>query len=133
MRREDPERFLELQGNLKRLLVKGLPAEKFWDSFVQCTACRFVMPCQYFPYYHQCIVHVVHRQLGLPKTIAPPIEFEEKIDRILSEDALADSDDELPELLSVLAPTSKIRDLPWVDPNAEIPETPTRGVRRSLS
>ncbi|TEB31010.1 hypothetical protein FA13DRAFT_1791738 [Coprinellus micaceus] len=128
LRQEDPERFLELQGSLKKLLVKGLQAEKFWDLFVQCTICRYVMPCQYFPYYHQCIVQVVHRQLGLPKAIAPPKDFEETINRILAEDALDDSDEELPDIPSLFAPTSKIRRLPWVDPNAELPETPPRRV-----
>ncbi|KAJ3519813.1 hypothetical protein NMY22_g13031 [Coprinellus aureogranulatus] len=72
LKREDPERFLELQKSLQTLLVKGLPAEKFWDLFVQCTACMYVMPHQYFPYYHACMVDVVHPQLGLPRDLRSP-------------------------------------------------------------
>ncbi|KAJ3531239.1 hypothetical protein NMY22_g8243 [Coprinellus aureogranulatus] len=95
LKREDPENYLKLQDMLKRLLVKGLPAEQFWDLFVQCTDCRFVMPRQYFPYYHHCVVQVVHRQLGLPKVIAPPKEVEAMIDAIQQKDS-----EEIPDAAS---------------------------------
>ncbi|KAJ3523299.1 hypothetical protein NMY22_g11501 [Coprinellus aureogranulatus] len=127
LKREDPEHYLELQDMLKQLLVKGLPADKFWDLFIQCTDCRFVMPRQYFPYYHHCVVQVVHRQLGLPK-IPPSKMVEEMIDVLVK---LADAEEEaiegeVPEtagpdgLPAVLTPHSKLMSLPWVDPNADL-------------
>lgn len=54
LRREDPRKFFHLQGSLKTLLSKGLPADEFWNLFIQCTDCKYVMPQQYFPYYHAC-------------------------------------------------------------------------------
>ncbi|TEB18470.1 hypothetical protein FA13DRAFT_1719867 [Coprinellus micaceus] len=72
LRREDPNKFVHLQHSLQTLLAKGLPADKFWDLFVQCTDCKYVMPQQYFPYYHACIVQVVHPQLGLPRRLPTP-------------------------------------------------------------
>ncbi|KAJ3504873.1 hypothetical protein NMY22_g17774 [Coprinellus aureogranulatus] len=52
LKREDPEHFLKAQQSLETLLVKGLPADKFWDAFVQCTSCMYVMPRHHFPFYH---------------------------------------------------------------------------------
>ncbi|KAJ3528942.1 hypothetical protein NMY22_g9200 [Coprinellus aureogranulatus] len=72
LRREDPEEFLKAQEALESLLVKGLPAEKFWDVFVQCTSCMYVMPQHHFPFYHPCMVQVVHHRLGLPRALPPP-------------------------------------------------------------
>ena len=129
MRREDPEQFLEFQSLLKKLIVKGLPAEKFWDSFVQCTDCNYVMPRQYYPYYHPCVVQVVHRQLGVPKDLQPTAAFEETIERILEEDYGSDEED-LSGTHAILAPTSKTRSLPWVDPSADIEDSPERPTSR---
>lgn len=112
---------------LKKLLIKGLPGEKFWEVFVQCTSCNFVMPRQYFPYYHPCVTHVVHRQLGLPKAVPLSQEFKEVIDNILAEDDLnySSSEDELPDELSFFAPTSRIKSYPdRVDPNEELTLSP---------
>lgn len=65
LKREDPKRFLKLQQSLVDLMEKGLPAEAFWDSFIQCMDCKYVMPRHYFPYYHTCVVQVIHSHLGL--------------------------------------------------------------------
>lgn len=54
-----------MQGMVKSLVEKGLPAVEFWDLFIQCATCKFVMPRQYFPYYHPCVVKVIHSHLGL--------------------------------------------------------------------
>lgn len=127
LKREDPERFLELQDMLKQLLLKGLPADSFWDMFVQCIDCRFVMPRQYFPYYHQCVVQVVHPQLGIPRGIPAPEAMEDVIDDILSRDDI----DDIPGPASSDASLVPVASLfgrpqfPWVNPNAE-PVTPKR-------
>ncbi|KAJ3512235.1 hypothetical protein NMY22_g15392 [Coprinellus aureogranulatus] len=125
LKREDPENYLKLQDMMKRLLVKGLPADQFWDLFVQCMDCRFVMPRQYFPYYHHCVVQVVHRQLGLPKVIPPPKEVEEMIDDIMNRDS-----DHIPDITSddddFFLQNGSLFPL-RVDPNAELktPDHPT--------
>lgn len=92
LRREDPEHFLKFQDDLRSLIEKGVPAGKFWDLFVQCTACQYVMPRQYFPYYHPCIVQVVHPQLGLPRALPPPIVPQLPSD-LEPEDGMDDIDD----------------------------------------
>lgn len=97
---------------LKQLLIKGLSADNFWDLFVQCTDCRFVMPRQYFPYYHQCVVQVVHQQLGLPKAIPPPQALEDMIDAI---QAAEDDDDD--------ATTQPESDIPDAAPSDGFPPT----------
>ncbi|KAJ3533204.1 hypothetical protein NMY22_g7437 [Coprinellus aureogranulatus] len=96
LKREDPENYLKLQDLLKRLILRGLPADQFWDLFTQCTDCRFVMPRQYFPYCHPCVSQVIHRQLGLPEKVMPPQSLEDTIDALLNEDDIpgpASSDD----------------------------------------
>lgn len=48
----------------EKLLKGGLPATKFWDLFVQCTKCNYVMPRHYFPYAHPCTVSIVEANLA---------------------------------------------------------------------
>ncbi|KAJ3517091.1 hypothetical protein NMY22_g14041 [Coprinellus aureogranulatus] len=101
LKREDPENYFLLQDMLKQLLLKGLPSDKFWDLFVQCTKCKYVMPRQYFPYYHPCVVQVVHRALGLPRITSPPQAMEEYIDILLNQDGVdLEPEYALPELPS---------------------------------
>ncbi|KAJ3533869.1 hypothetical protein NMY22_g7154 [Coprinellus aureogranulatus] len=115
LRREDPEHFLKLQESLRNLLAKGLPADDFWDLFVQCTNCRYVMPAQYFPYYHACIVQLVHPQMGLPRALpeAPklPELLPSELDGPIDEASLpgpATSDDE-PSWEGILKNVSRMR------------------------
>ncbi|TEB18668.1 hypothetical protein FA13DRAFT_1719694 [Coprinellus micaceus] len=59
LRREDPERFWQLEDEIEKLLTKGLPGTKFWDLFMQCAKCNYVMPAHHFPYYHECAAIVI--------------------------------------------------------------------------
>ena len=54
LRQEDPDHFNRLEKDLAALIFQGLSSEKFWDLFVQCTKCKFVIPRHYFPYQHEC-------------------------------------------------------------------------------
>ncbi|KAJ3523081.1 hypothetical protein NMY22_g11606 [Coprinellus aureogranulatus] len=80
LKREDPEAFLKLQKLVKSIVEKGLPAADFWDLFVQCEACSYVMPRHYFPYYHPCVVEVVHSHLGLAEPELPKFSFSSDFD-----------------------------------------------------
>lgn len=64
LRREDPEKFIEFERLTEKLLTGGLPSTKFWEIFVQCTKCNYVMPRQYFPYAHPCTVSIVEANLA---------------------------------------------------------------------
>lgn len=65
LRREDPEKFVEFERMTEKLLKLGLPSDKFWDLFVQCTSCNYVMPRHYFPYTHPCTVSIVEANLAV--------------------------------------------------------------------
>ena len=83
-----------MQDLLHSLLAEGLPAEGFWDLFVQCTDCKYVMPRHYFPYYHPCVVRIVHPALGTTRRLpAPEIpELPEDVDMDLVPAALSSDD-----------------------------------------
>lgn len=48
----------------EKLLEGGLPGEKFWELFVQCTSCNYVMPRHHFPYSHACTMSVVEANIA---------------------------------------------------------------------
>ncbi|KAJ3534279.1 hypothetical protein NMY22_g6996 [Coprinellus aureogranulatus] len=56
LRREDPNSFVKAEERMERLMFRGLPAEQFWEVFVQCVDCKRVIPRHYYPYIHECVV-----------------------------------------------------------------------------
>ena len=48
----------------EKLLENGLPGEKFWELFVQCTSCNYVMPRHHFPYAHACAASIVEAHVA---------------------------------------------------------------------
>lgn len=47
------------EERMQDLAFRGLPADDFWEVFVQCVTCRKVIPRHYYPYIHECVVNVL--------------------------------------------------------------------------
>ncbi|KAJ3534491.1 hypothetical protein NMY22_g6901 [Coprinellus aureogranulatus] len=108
LKREDPSNYILLQDMLKQLVIKGLPADKFWDLSSNARSAT----------------------LGLPKDIPPPKVIEEWVDVILEQETDADPEyvADLPGPISSsdgftfasLFPSRPTEvQLPWADPLAE--------------
>lgn len=114
LRREDPERFWQLEGEIKKLLTKGLPGTKFWDLFMQCAKCNYVMPAHHFPYYHECVAIVIrgYEITAFKRSYRSTVLTDEDendsnmavepVEEVLGHDS---DDDDLPTLESLLAAT----------------------------
>ena len=105
---------------LEKLLQKGLPSGKFWDIFVQCTACNYVMPRHYFPYVHPCTTSIVEANLARTANIMSAYrkrlcdsehtsDDEESLSLDINERSITPaepgSDDSLPDVLDVIRST----------------------------
>jgi hypothetical protein len=119
LRREDPERFWQIEDDIETLLTKGLAGAKFWNLFTQCVQCNYVMPAHHFPYYHKCAAIVIrgyevtaftrsYRSTVLSDR-AEANESDFHANAMLVEPAVDDleddDDDDLPTLTSLLAAT----------------------------
>lgn len=121
LRREDPDKFVEFERLLEKLLKNGLSSEKFWDIFVQCTTCNYVMPRHYFPYAHPCTTSVVEANLALTANVSSVLRKRLRDSEDTSDDegslsldsdsgkkrcltpAELGSDDTLPDVLDILS------------------------------
>lgn len=74
LRREDPDLFIRMEKDLATLVFEGLPAEKFWDVFAQCTRCKFVAPRHYFPYMHKCATQTMEQSTRIWKEMDDPLK-----------------------------------------------------------
>ncbi|KAG2012171.1 hypothetical protein CC2G_012206 [Coprinopsis cinerea AmutBmut pab1-1] len=45
---------LDRELDFRRLALKGLPEDRFWELFVQCLECKHILPRYLFPYSHRC-------------------------------------------------------------------------------
>ncbi|TEB30810.1 hypothetical protein FA13DRAFT_1791966 [Coprinellus micaceus] len=119
LRREDPERFWQIEDEIEKLLTKGLAGAKFWDLFTQCAQCNYVMPAHHFPYYHECAAIVIrgyevtaftrsYRSTVLSdRAEANESDFHANMMLVepMAEDLEDSSDDDLPTLSALLAAT----------------------------
>ncbi|RXW14369.1 hypothetical protein EST38_g11483, partial [Candolleomyces aberdarensis] len=54
VREEFPEEIEETENRIDSLHEGGLPASEFWNLFVQCARCGFIMGKHRYPYAHRC-------------------------------------------------------------------------------
>ncbi|KAF6741165.1 hypothetical protein DFP72DRAFT_1084752 [Ephemerocybe angulata] len=96
LKQMDPHYFNEFEESLDELVANGLKADKFWDLFVQCTKCNFVLPRHYFPYHHKCATRAISHLLNRERW-EPPAKRSRTLRR-------QDSDSESEPELDVAAP-----------------------------
>lgn len=70
LKREDPEKFMKMEHNIRRLISEGLSADDFWDLWVQCLRCKRVCLAHHYAYYHDCILDCVSAETAKYARIA---------------------------------------------------------------
>ncbi|KAH6879970.1 hypothetical protein BKA70DRAFT_1239155 [Coprinopsis sp. MPI-PUGE-AT-0042] len=95
MTQGDPNLAITLSGNVQKLGKGGLPEAEFWNTFVQCFCCKWIMVKSQFPEHHQCSrrSHLVRDAVpvGVPVTEgAQEVDF---IDLTGDEQEVLDLDD----------------------------------------
>jgi hypothetical protein len=62
----DPDMGQVLANRLTQLGDEGLPEGEFWDAFIQCFRCKWVMLRSKFPHEHSCLKRrrLQHRASG---------------------------------------------------------------------